>query len=147
MVMHVISERLSSALVGLATLGLLVVGLAPSATAAPTSRQIQTEAEFISFDAEASTITVKIRKAGKSVKGMDKLRSGREAVFKVKPEGSVLTRTTVKLQSGTAGKFTDLTQGRKLIIYWIPDDADKAVRFARSISVFIPADEVGEDTE
>jgi hypothetical protein len=57
----------------------------------------------------------------------------------------VLVRTTVKLQDGTAGKFTDLQAGRKVRVFWIPDPDDPKQRMARSVSVFVPAEEQGED--
>lgn len=134
-----------SILAALAGLGLLFLAASPALAARGT--QTQTEAEFISYDAEASTITVKVRKAGKGATPPShlRLRRGREASFNVKSEGSVLTRTTVKLDDGTAGEFSDLQAGRKLLIYWIPDPDDKDARFARSISVFVPAEEQGED--
>ena len=112
--------------------------------AEPRSRQIETEAEFVSFNEADSTITVKVIKTGKPVKG-HKLRKGKEADFKVKPEGSVLVRTTVKLQDGTAGTFSDLQAGRKVRVFWIVDEDDSTQRMARSVSVFVPAEEQGED--
>lgn len=126
---------------------LFVAALASNAQAQPKSRQIETEAEFIRFNPDESTVTVKVIKAGKRMKGMEALKKGKEATFKVKPEGSVLTRTTVKLQDGTAGKFDDLQPGRKLRIFWVQDKANEAARFARSISVFVPAEELGEELE
>jgi len=134
-----------SVVTSIAILGLLVlVGPLP---AAAQGKQIQTEAEFISYDAEAGTVTVKVRKPGKGAQPPRnlRLRRGEEAQFNVKAEGSVLTRTTVKLDDGTAGSFEDLQPGRKLQVYWLPDPKDENARFARSISVFVPAEEQGED--
>lgn len=124
----------------------LAVGFAPTAFAQK-SKQTETEAEFISFNAEAKTITVKIRKSGKGAKPPRnlKLSKGKKADFNVEPEGSVLKRTTVKLQDGTGGKFEDLQAGRKVLIFWMPDPNDENARKARSISVFVPAEEQGED--
>jgi hypothetical protein len=135
----------SSGLVALAALGWLV-GSAPDAFAKE-STQTETEAEFISFDLEASTITVKVRKPGKGAKPPKhlKLKKGKQASFNVEQEGSVLKRTTVKLQSGMAGKFTDLKAGRRVLVFWLQDPNDDQARLARSISVFVPPEEQGED--
>ena len=109
--------------------------------------QIETEAEFLSYDAAAHTITVKVIKPGKGATPPRelKLRQGQEATFNVKEDGSVLSRTTVKLQSGVAGAFADLEAGRKVRVFWLPDPNDAKARFARSVSVFVPAEEQGED--
>jgi hypothetical protein len=134
-----------SFLIAIATIGLVFAFTAPEALAK--GKQTQTEAEFLSYDGEASTITVKVRKAGKGAKPPRnlKLKKGKEAIFNVKSEGSVLTRTTVKLQDGTAGEFEDLQAGRKVQVFWVPDPKDENARFARSISVFVPAEDLGED--
>jgi hypothetical protein len=128
--------------------GLLAAPLAalPAAAAEPKSKQVETEAEFVSFDEAAKTVTVKVRKPGNAPKALA-VRQGKEAVFKVKPEGSVLVRTTVKMQDGTAGSFKDLEPGRKVRVFWVADPDDPKGRMARSISVFVPAEEQGEDAE
>ena len=60
-----------------------------STAAAAKVKSIQTEAKFISFDAEALTVTVKIRKTGKKPKDSElALKKGKEATFTVR-EGSV----------------------------------------------------------
>jgi hypothetical protein len=122
-------------------------GLRPAQAAEPQSRQIETEAVFQKYDPAASTITVQVIKPGSVPKGVPKLQKGKEAVFQVKAEGSVLTRTTVKLLTGQAAKFEDLQTGKKVKIFWVPDEADKSVRLARSVSIFKPAEEQGEDYE
>lgn len=134
-----------SVVTSIAIFGLL--GLGGPTPAVAQGKQIQTEAEFVSYNAEASTVTVKVRKPGKGAQPPRnlRLRRGEEAEFNVKAEGSVLTRTTVKLDDGTAGSFEDLQPGRKLQVYWLPDPNDENARFARSISVFVPAEEQGED--
>jgi len=125
-------------------IGAFLVSGAVDARAQTRSKQIETEAKFVSFDSEQNSISALVVKPGRKVKGMSKLRKGDEAVFQVKPEGSVLTRTTVKLESGTAGSFEDLEPGRRLRIFWIPGEGEIESRFARSISVFVPAEEQGE---
>ena len=131
-------------LTALAALGL--VAIAAPAAHAKKGKQIETEGEFVSFDAQAGTVTIKVTKPGRggSPPSALKLHRGKEEQFAVKTEGSVLTRTTVKLQNGTGGKFEDLQAGRKVKIFWLPDAAGKK-RLARSISVFVPAEEQGED--
>lgn len=140
-------SRSRSLVPALAAALLVTLGLAPGAWAQAKSRQTETEAEFVGYDAEAGTVTLKIRKPGKGARPPRelKLRKGEEAQFNVKAEGSVLTRTTVKLQDGTAGSFDDLTAGRKVLVFWVPDPDDGKARLARSISVFVPAEEQGED--
>jgi hypothetical protein len=134
-------------LVALAAAGLLLAAAAPSLAAE--SKQTETEGEFVGFDAEASTVTIKVRKPGKGAQPPRelKLKKGQEATFNVKQTGTVLTRTTVKMQDGTAGAFTDLEAGRKVLVFWIPDPENAKARLARSISVFVPAEEQGEDAE
>lgn len=122
---------------------LTVAGL--PATAEPKSKQIETEAVFKSFDGASKTITVTIIKPGKNAPGLDKLKKGKEAAFNVADEGSVLTRTTVKLLTGQAATFQELQAGKKVKIFWIPDEKKQGERFARSVSIFRPAEEVGDD--
>ena len=66
-------------------------------------KQTQTEAAFVSYDADAQTITVKVLKPGKGAKPPRhlKLRRGKNATFNVKESGSVLTATIVKDSQGT----------------------------------------------
>jgi hypothetical protein len=126
-------------------IALSATALGSPAIAAPKSKQIETEAVFKSFDAANKTITVTIIKPGKDVPGVEKLKKGKDGVFNVADEGSVLTRTTVKLLTGQAATFTELQPGKKVKIFWIPDEKKKGERFARSVSIFKPAEETGED--
>ena len=135
-----------SAFAGLAILAGVGLSLAVSDAFAQ-GGQIETEAEFAGFSADDATVTVKITKPGKAVKGMEALRKGREATFKVKPEGSVVSRTTVKLQDGRAGKLEDLQTGSRVRIFWVQDKADANARFARSIAVYLSIEDVSEDVD
>ena len=121
---------------------LLVAGFVPHASAQTKGKSVQTEAEWVSFDAEAKTVTVKVKKPGrgKAAKG---LKRGRQASFHVKPEGSVLTRTTVAV-NGRKAELTDIPAGKTVNIYWIPDDKDKEARFARKIDVIFTDEELEE---
>ena len=126
----------------LATLGLLLGGpLATTAGAEKKSKVIQTEAKWVAFDPAAKTVTARVTKTGKKPKNKDlKLKKGQNATFNVKPEGSVLTRTTVKI-NGLGGKLTDVEPGKTVNIYWIPDEKNKDQRFARSIDVTLSREE------
>ncbi len=140
--------RISIALrfgLGLALAAALLGPATPPAAAEPKSKQIETEAVFKSFDPSAKTISVTVIKPGKNAPGLDKLKKGKEASFNVADEGSVLTRTTVKLLTGQAATFAELEAGKKVKIFWIPDEKKKGERFARSVSIFKPAEETGED--
>ena len=121
-----------------------LVALAP-ASAEARVRQTQTEAEFVSHDAEAHTVTVMVRKSGKGAKPPRHLRlkRGKPATFNVKESGSVLTATIVKGDRGTRVSFDDLKPGVKLYVYWVPDAKDENARFARSLSVFVEAQDWG----
>ena len=58
----------------------------------------------------------------------------------MKAEGSVLTRTTVKV-NGRAGKLTDIPAGKRVNIYWQPKDGEP---YARSIDVTFTEEELNE---
>ena len=76
----------------------LVFVLAPAGASAKKSKSIKTEAFFISLDTEKNVMEVKVKKTGKKPKNKKlKLKMGKNATFNVKPEGSVLKRTTVAL--------------------------------------------------
>jgi len=125
-----------------AALGLsILLGTAPS-QAGP--KQTQTEATFLSHDADAHTITVEVRKPGRGkVPKALRLERGEEASFNVKESGSVLTSTIVKSKEGTRMTFEDLTPGVKVFVFWVPDEKENAGRFARSIAVYVAAQDWG----
>ena len=150
---HERDRRIATRAVGVAIAGALVL----ACSGAPKGdrpvpeflRSAQTEALFVSYDAEAATVTVKVRKPGKGARPPRhlKLKRGKQAVFKVKDGGSVLTSTIVKNMDGRRGRFTDLQPGAKVFVFWVPDEQDENARFARSISVFVPVEELGELAE
>jgi len=85
---------------------------------AQTSKVKKDEGKFVEFDPESSTITVK--------------QKGKNVVYNVKPEGSVLTRTTVSMNAAPA-TVPDIPPGAPVIVYWLPDEKDKNKKFARKI--------------
>jgi len=124
----------------LAALGLLALLGSPADAG---QKQTQTEAMFVSYDAEAHTITVEVSRTGtgRGAKVPDHLRlkRGEQATFNVKESGSVLSATIVKSKEGTRMKFQELKPGVKVFVFWVPDEKDENARFARSISVYVAA--------
>ena len=118
-----------------------LASIAPNAGAAK-SKSTQNEAQWIAFDAAAKTITVKITKKGK---GPNKkvFKTGKEATFNVIPEGSVLTRSTVTI-NGIKAEFGDLSPGKTVLIYWIPDPNKEGEYFARKIDAIMSEEEFDE---
>ncbi len=121
----------------------LLAALAPATAEAGRQRHTQTEAEFLSWDPEAHTITVKVRRTGRG-KGPKlppqlKIKRGEEVTFNVKETGSVLTATIVKSKEGTRMDFDQLVPGSKVFVFWVPDEKDADARFARSISIYVAA--------
>jgi hypothetical protein len=134
-----------------AALGLFVLlGTAP---AQARQNQTQTEATFLSHDTDAHTITVEVltprRSGGANPPKNLRLKRGEHATFNVKESGSVLTSTIVKSREGTRMTFEKLTPGVKVFVFWVPDEKDDSARFARSISVYVAAQDWGnaEDVE
>ena len=122
---------------------LAVVGPAPSE--AGRKKQTQTEATFLSWDPDALTITVKVRRTGRG-KGPKlppqlRIKRGEEVTFNVKESGSVLSATIVKSKQGTRMDFDKLTPGSKVFVFWAPDEKDENARFARSISIYTAAED------
>jgi hypothetical protein len=101
------------------------------------SKSIKTEATFLSYDADEKTIEVKVKKKGKKPSNKKlKLKTGKKATFNVKPEGSVLTRTSVTLD-GKRADINSMEKGQFLFIYWVPDEKDPEARFARKIDMVL----------
>jgi len=124
----------------LAVAGVLAVGSPAAAQKAGKMNQI--EADWVAYDAAAQTVKVKVYKVREGPQAKE-LKAGQETAFKVKAEGSILARTSVKV-NGKAGKLTDINAGKRVILYWMPDEADKAARFARTIDVTFSDEELDE---
>jgi len=118
--------------------GALAAGVAEAAT----EKSVQTEAEWIKFDAENNTITVKVKKPGRG-DAAKALTRNKEAVFAVKPEGSVLTRTTVSI-NGKKAELTDIPEGKTVNVYWRPDETDPTIHRARKVDVILSDEELDE---
>jgi hypothetical protein len=131
--MKMLSTRTLIAAIAVA-LTLSLVG-PTSANAQGKAKSTQTEAEWIKFDPEAKTVTVKVKKPGRG-KDAKRLKKNKEATFNVKPEGSVLTRTTVSI-NGMKAELSDLPAGKTVNIYWRPDTSDDTKMFARKIDAIL----------
>jgi hypothetical protein len=118
----------------------LLVGAA-AAQAAP-AKSTQNEGEWVKYDPAAQIVVVKITKAGKGPNSK-MVKAGEEVTFKVKAEGSVLTRTTVKI-NGKKAELTDIPEGKTVLIRWIPDEAQKGAYFARGVDVIFSEKELEE---
>jgi hypothetical protein len=128
-----------------AALLVVAVRTAPAVAQTPgKGKVVQTEGVWVAFDPAASTIKVKINKheGGTAPKELMP-KTGEEATFKVKPEGTVLTKTTVKIR-GHKAELKDIPAGKTVLVYWGPDTADPKARFARSVDVILSDDELDE---
>ena len=129
---HPAQHALAAAIIGTIV---LAASLTASRVQAANVKSIQTEAKFISYDAENKTIKVKILKPGKRSKNKKlKLARGKPATFKVNPSGSVLTRTSVTV-NGKRSSLEEIPDDKTLNIYWIPDKDDADVRYAKKIDM------------
>jgi hypothetical protein len=139
------THRIRRAVVAAALFGAVAtLGIAGTASAQGKGKSIQTEADWVKFDAETNTITVKVRKPGARVKPKEvAIRKGQEATFDVKPEGTVLTRTSVKI-NGRRGELTDIPEGKRVNIYWVVDESKGTKRFARTIDLILSEEELNE---
>ena len=140
--MRIWGKRAALTLAALAG-GIAVILATPALAQSKKSKSTQTEAVWMAFDATTNTITVKVDRPGK---GPNKkmLKKGQEAVFKVKPEGSVLTRTTVAI-NGVKGELGDIPAGKSVNVYWVPEGDD--VFFARKVDVVLSEEELNARSE
>jgi hypothetical protein len=133
--------RARHALASLAVAALcLAVGVALASDAHAKERSTQTEARWIAFDPEAKTVQVKVQKPGKGPNAK-MMKSGAEVTFRVKPEGSILTRTSVSI-NGKKGELGDIPAGKQVNVYWAPDTEQEGAFFARKIDVVLSEEEL-----
>jgi len=133
------SSLLRLALGGLAAAFAVSVALAP-APARAAEKTTQTEATWLGYDAATKTVKVKVDKPGKGP-NKDKLKRNQEVSFRVIPEGSVLTRTSVAI-NGVKGELTDIPADKRVNVYWLPDPENKEGFFARKIDVVLSDEEL-----
>jgi hypothetical protein len=126
------------ALLGLATL----VGLSLAGVVQAVEKSTQSEARWIKYDPAAKTVTLKIEKPGKGP-NRKMMKRNKEVVFRVVPEGSVLKRTTVTINSQRA-EMTDVPAGKKVNVYWTPDPEHEGGFFAKKIDVVLSEEELNK---
>ncbi len=134
------SARHWVAAVGILAAAALAGSLLPGTAHA--GKSTQTEAIWVSFDADGSTVTVKVKKPGSS-KDAKRLKRGEEATFNVTISGSVLTKTTVSV-NGKRGELHEIPAGKTVNVYWRPDEKDDSKMFARKIDVIFSEAEFEE---
>jgi hypothetical protein len=96
----------------------LMLALGPAAWAQTKSKTRKSEGRLVALDAQAGTLTVK--------------EKGRDVVYQVKLEGSVLTRTTSTMNARPV-KLDEIPPTAPVIVYWRPDENDRKVRHARKV--------------
>jgi hypothetical protein len=133
-----------SAVIGVAalSLGALLTSLsATPAVAAKQAKSTKTEAKFVEFNAADKSITVKVTKPGKKPKNSKlALRGGKPATFRVTPEGSVLSRTSVTLNAKPY-PIGEIKKNTSILIYWIPDEKNPDGRYAKKIDLVLSDEE------
>ena len=125
-----------------AALCLAVAGVAFGASE-DKAKSTQSEGKLVKFDSATNTVTIKITKEGKGATpapGLE-VKKGRDATFRVQPEGSVLARTSVAI-NGKKGSITDIPEGKTVLVYWVKDEKDPKQRFARKIDVILSDEEL-----
>ena len=113
--------------------------VAPGAFAEKKTKSTQSEANWVKFDPEAKTVTLKIRKPGK---GPNKkmVKKKQEIPFRVTPEGSVLKRTTVTV-NGQRAEMADIPEGKQVLVYWVPDPENEGGFYAKKIDAIMSEEE------
>lgn len=142
-----IRNVLASALAVTLALGVSVT----AASAQGKQKSVQNEAKFVSYDAAASTVTVKILKKGKGNRKLinqfkKEVKNGKDVTFNVIPTGSVLKRTSVAV-NGVKGEMTDLQPGKTIQVYWVEDPKKPGELFARKIDVVLSEEELSKRYE
>lgn len=135
--LHSVAAR--TALPALAVL--LALAFAPTAFAEK-SKSTQSEATWVSYDAATKNVVLKIDKPGKGP-NRKMMKKNKEVPFRVVPEGSVLKRTSVTVNSQRA-EITDIPAGKKVLVYWVPDPENDGGFFARKIDVVFSEEELSK---
>ncbi len=141
--MQSFAKRLAGATAALGAACLLVSSVAgPVAAQKKKSKSIQTEAQWVAYDADEARVTVKVKKAGRGNKDKG-VRTGKKVEFNVRAAGSILVRTTVAI-NGRKGELVDIPAGKTVNVYWVPDEAKSTGRFARKIDMILSDAELDE---
>jgi hypothetical protein len=120
-------------IVAVALAALWLVGGAVSASADEAVKTERTAGKFVKWDKDAGTVVVK--------------EKGKDVLFSVIAEGSVLTRTTVTVKAKPA-KLADLQEGQIVVVYWKPAASDPNKKDARKIdAVSLPEGTQAEEGE
>ena len=138
--MTLLSKRATTGVTALALAFAFTIASSDRAHAKAKVKSVQTEAVWVAFDAEAKTVTAKVKKPGRG-KAAKKLKKNKEATWAVVPEGSVLVRTTVAI-NGVKGELGDIPEGKTVNIYWRPDEKDPTILRARKIDVILSDEEL-----
>jgi hypothetical protein len=142
MQMQIVRAQRVVGFVAAAVVAVLLMAAPALEASAAEKKSTRNEAEWVKYDATAKTVTLKVKKAGLGP-GAAKLKVGQQAVFNVKPEGSVLSRTSVAV-NGKKGELTDIPAGKTVLVYWVPDATDAKALFARKIDVIMSEQELDE---
>ena len=138
--MRLSSKRATRGVTALAIVVAFAIASSDRAEAKGKVKSVQTEAVWVEFDAEAKTVTAKVAKPGRG-KDAKLLKKNKNATWAVKPEGSVLVRTTVAI-NGVKGELGDIPVGKTVNIYWRPDEKDPTILRARKIDVILSDEEL-----
>jgi hypothetical protein len=133
------SLRIAVRRLALAGLAVTFAASLSIASADAAEKTTQSEAKWIGYDAATKSVKVKIDRPGTGP-NKDKLKKNQEVSFRVVPEGSVLTRTSVAI-NGVKGELTDIPVDKRVNIYWLPDPENKDGFFARKIDVILSDEE------
>ncbi len=111
----------------------IVGGIVSTASADEKGKTERTAGKFVKWDKEAGTVLVK--------------EKGKDVLFNVVAEGSVLVRTTVTVKAKPA-KLDDLKEGQIVVVYWKPVASDPNKKDARKIdAVSLPEGQEPEEGE
>ena len=111
----------------------IVGGIVSTASADEKTKTERTAGKFVKWDKEAGTVLVK--------------EKGKDVLFNVVAEGSVLVRTTVTVKAKPA-KLDDLKEGQIVVVYWKPVASDPNKKDARKIDAgSLPEGQEAEEGE
>lgn len=130
--------RIHPVLATLAALSIAFVSATPAL--AQKAKSTQNEATWVGYDEAAKTVTLEIKNNGRGPNSK-MIKRGQTVTFNVKPTGSVLTRTSVAI-NGMKGELTDISEGKSVLIYWVPEKDKKGEFFARKIDVVLSEEEL-----